>query len=178
MKRGLIHKKHPIHKALLVIILSFVAAFSYGQTNPTDSLPGDPGAISVYTVQNMNFGAFSNNGNGGTISISANGMRSTTGSIVPLNMGTVFHQAIFDISGPQGTIVSLLFGPDATLTGNHGGTMSMHLTGSSPTSPFITTVTQPLRTPVSISGVLNVGSPAASPPGNYSGTFYIIFNQE
>ena len=149
-----------------------------GQINPTDSLPGDPGALSVYTVRNMSFGAFSCGSTGGTITVSNTGIRSATGSVIPLNMGVLYFQSIFDIDAPVGTVVSILNGPDATLTGSNGGTMSMHIGNSDPGSPFITTVTQPVRTPVNIGATLTVGNPSANPPGTYNGTFYITFIQE
>lgn len=152
--------------------------FSFGQVDPTDTIPGDPGGISVYTVQNMSFGAFSTSSTGGTIIVSTNGTRSVTGNVVPLNLGTSYFKAIFDIDAPIGSIVSILNGSDATLTGSNGGSMLMHIGGSDPPSPFITIVSQPSRTQVSISGTLTVGSPAANPPGTYNGTFYITFNQE
>ena len=170
--------KQWIIKTILVMGLGFISNFSMAQIDPTDSLPGDPGGMTVYTVQNMSFGAFSIGGAGGTVIVSTSGTRSVTGDVVPLNLGTSYFQAIFDIDTPQGSIVSIVNGSDATLTGSNGGSMSMHIGNSDPPSPFITTVMQPSRTQVSISGTLTVGSPAANPPGTYNGTFYITFNQE
>ena len=171
------HNKQWIIKTLLVTVLGFISIFTYAQ-NPTDSIPGDPGAISVYTVQNMSFGAFTGGSSGGTVIISTAGSRSVTGDVVALNLGTSYFQAIFDIDAPQGTIISILNGPNATLTGSNGGSMSMQIGNSNPASPLITTVTQPARTSVSIGGTLTVGNAAANPPGTYNGTFYITFNQE
>lgn len=173
-----INKKQCIIKTLLVVGLGFISIFSFGQTDPTDTIPGDPGGLTVYTVQNMSFGAFTNGSTGGTVSISTNGTRSVTGNVVLLNLGTQYFQAIFDIDAPQGSIVSILNGSDATLTGSNGGSMSMQIGGSDPPSPFITVVSQPARTQVNIGGLLTVGSSAANPPGTYTGTFYITFNQE
>lgn len=178
MEAIVINKKQWIIKTLLVMVLGFISICSFAQIDPTDSIPGDPGALSVYTIQNMSFGAFSNGGTGGTVIISTNGTRSVTGNVVPLNLGTTYFQAIFDIDAPIGSIVSILNGSDATLTGSNGGSMSMHISDSDPPSPFIIIVSQPTRTQVSIGGTLTVGSPVANPPGTYNGTFYITFNQE
>ena len=164
-------------RIFLFSLLIMVCSFSYAQ-NPTDSVPGDPGALTVYTVQSMNFGAFSTGNSGGTISISSAGARSVSGTVIPLNMGVIFHQAIFDINTPEGSVISILNGTDVTLTGSNGGSMQMYIGNSDPGSPFITTVAQPARTPVNIGGTLTVGNAAANPPGTYSGTFYITFNQE
>ncbi|MEP7237091.1 MAG: DUF4402 domain-containing protein [Ferruginibacter sp.] len=165
-------------KILLVIGLGFMGSAAFAQIDPTDSLPGDPGGLTIYTVQNMSFGAFSIGNSGGTVAISNNGTRSVTGDVLGLNMGTPYFHAIFDVDGPQGAIVSILNGPDVTLTGSNGGSMSMHIGNSDPSSPFLITVAQPARTQVNIGGTLTVGNAAANPPGNYSGTFYITFNVE
>ena len=163
---------------LLFVILLILGSFCTFAQNPTDSIPVDPGAISIYTIQNMSFGGFSQGVSGGTVIIANDGTRSTTGSIIPLNLGIIYFQSIFEILGPVGTIITVLNGPDATLTGSNGGSMTMTIGLSNPASPFTTTVAPPGRTQVYIGGTLNVGSAAANPPGNYNGSFYITFNQE
>lgn len=173
-----VNKKQWIIKALLVTATVFFSVISFAQINPTDSLPGDPGGISVYTVQNISFGAFTGGSSGGTVIISTSGTRSVTGDVVALNLGTSYFQSIFEIDAPQGTVISITNGPNAVLTGSNGGTMSMQIGASNPASPLITTAIQPLRTAVSIGGTLTVGNAAANPPGAYNGTFYITFNHE
>ena len=175
MKIIVTHIKQHILKTLLITGLSFISVYTFAQG---DSIPPDPGAITVYLVQNMSFGAFSNGASGGTVIISTNGARSVTGNVIPLNMGVQYFQAIFDVDSPIGSIISILNGSDAVLTGSNGGSMTMHIGGSDPPSPFIIIVNQPARTAVSIGGTLTVGNTAANPPGTYNGTFYITFNQE
>ena len=165
-------------KLLLITLFLWVSFFSFAQINPTDSLPPDPGAITVYTIQNMSFGGFTEGVSGGTVVIATDGSRSTTGDVIPLNLGLTYFQSIFEILGPVGTIISIVNGPDATLTGSNGGSMTMTIGGSNPTSPFTTTIAPPGRTQVSIGGTLNVGNAAANPPGNYTGTFLVTFNQQ
>jgi hypothetical protein len=167
-----------LFKILLFVAFGFMSNAAFAQTDPTDSLPGDPGALTIYTVQNMSFGAFSIGNSGGTVVISNSGARSVTGDVLGLNMGASYYKAIFDVDGPQGAIVSILNGSDATLVGSNGGSMLMHIGNSNPASPFIITVAQPARTQVNIGGTLTVGNAAANPPGNYTGTFYITFNLE
>jgi hypothetical protein len=178
MQEIAINKKQGITRIFLVFILGNISIFSFAQGNPTDTIPGDPGGISVYTVQNISFGAFSIGSAGGTVIISNNGTRSVTGDIMALNLGTAYYQSIFDIDAPQGAIVSILNGSDVTLTGSNGGSMSMHIGNSNPAAPFVVTALQPARTPVSIGGTLTAGTPGANPPGTYTGTFYITFNLE
>ena len=176
MKKRTIHIRHRVIRPLFVMLLSFASVACFAQ--PTDSLPGDPGALSVYTVQNMSFGAFSKGNLGGAVHVSTSGTRSVTGDVVPLNLGIAYFQAIFDIDAPYGSIISILNGPNATLTGSNGGSMSLQIGNSSPGSPFATTVYQPQRTQVSVGGTLAVQGSSGSPPGTYTGTFYITFNQE
>jgi len=164
-------------RSLFVFLFTIISFCSFGQT-PTDTLPGDPGSITVYTIQNMSFGAFHPGASGGSVLISATGSRSVTGAVVPLNLGIPYFQAVFEVEAPAGTIVSILNGPNATLTGSNGGTMSLQINSSAPASPFSTVVPPPGRTQVNIAGTLTVGTPQVTLPGTYSGTFFITFNQE
>lgn len=164
-------------KFLFVIAIAFTSIFCYAQT-PTDTLPGDPGGLYVYTVQNLAFGAFYHGNTGGTIVIANDGSRTATGDIVTLNMGVSYFNAIFEIEAPPGTIVSILNGPNATLSGSNGGSMTMSIGNSSPLAPFTTSVSPPSRTPINIGATLTIGNSAAAPPGSYNGTFYVTFNHE
>ena len=66
------------HSVKKYIFLLLAIAFSTGakaQGDPTDSLPGDPGAIYVYTYQNLKFGAFTQGASGGTVAVAPDGTR-------------------------------------------------------------------------------------------------------
>jgi hypothetical protein len=164
-------------KSLLVIFLSFISVLCFAQS-PAGSRSADGLSISAFTVQNIKFGAFTQGNSGGTVIIANDGFRTVTGEILPLNLGSPFFQAIYEIEAPAGTIISIMNGPDATLTGSNGGSMSLHIGTAEPVSPFNTIISPPGKTQVSIGATLTVGSPAVSPPGTYSGTFFITFNQE
>lgn len=168
------------HGIAKYIILLLAIAFSNNckAQDPTDSLPGDPGAIYVYTYQNLQFGTFAQGGSGGTVTVSNSGGRSATGSIILINQGGSFFQCIIDVEAAPGSLISITNGANATLTGSNGGTVTLAIGNSDPTSPFNTSVSPPARTPVNIGGTLTIGNPAASPPGVYTGVFYITFNQE
>lgn len=160
-----------------IVIFSISSLFCYAQS-PTDTLPGDPAALSVYTTQNISFGAFAHGNSGGTITISPDGIRTVTGDVIALNLGIQYNNAIFEIESPSGTIISIINGPDVTLTGSNGGSMSLHIGSSNPASPFNNTTAPPGKTLINIGGTLTVGGAATSPPGSYSGSIYITFNQE
>jgi hypothetical protein len=131
---------------------------------------------SVTTVQHLGFGAFIQGSYGGSVTLSNQGQRSATGSVILLNLGQAYYQALFDVVAPEGTIISFTNGPDATLTGSNGGTMSLRLGSPDPAPPFVSGPSGTAR--VCIGGTLTVGNATDSPPGNYTGTFYITFNNE
>lgn len=137
-----------------------------------------PRPVTVTVSQNLGFGAFYIISSGGTITISTTGSRSSTGDIVLLGMAVPFSAAVFDVSGTPGTIVNITNGPDVTLTGSGGGTLTLHLGNSSPGSPFTINVSPPLSITLRLSGTLLVGSQVSTPAGNYSGSFIININQE
>jgi hypothetical protein len=154
----------------------FRTAFVYGCLMMTLSSLSQ--VQSVTTLQNLSFGTFSQGSSGGTVTVSATGSRSVTGTVIPFNFGPSYFQAIFDVQAPSGTIISILAGPDATLTGSHGGRMTLQLGVADKGSTFVSPVDPPSGTQVSIGGTLIVGDAAVSPPGTYTGTFYITFNNE
>jgi hypothetical protein len=93
-------------------------------------------------------------------------------------MGFVFTSALFEVEANPGSVVAILNGSDVTLTGSAGGTLLLHLGGSYPSAPLITTAVPPAKTAVTIGGTLTVGAPSSNPPGSYSGSFYLTFIQE
>ena len=161
--------------ALIAVMgsLLFVHATAHAQEPP-------PRPISIYVnpAQGLIFGAFFQGPTGGTVTVYPDGSRSVSGSIVQANLGFPFSPAIFEVDANKGTLITILNGPDVTLTGSNGGTLSMHIGTSSTGSPFITTATSPARTQVRIGGTLTVGVPLANPAGSYSGTFSVTFIQQ
>lgn len=137
-----------------------------------------PRPVSVYLDQELSFGAFSTGVSGGTVIIYADGTRSATGSVVLVNMGYLYFPAIFSVETNPGNIISILYGGDAILTGNNGGTLTVQLSDPDPPSPFVTTAVPPGRTQIYIGATLLVGNTFANPPGTYTGTVSVIFNQE
>ena len=130
------------------------------------------------TSQGLSFGAFYHGASGGTVIIEPDDSRSATGDIVLLGMGIPFSSALYEILANPGTIISVLNGPNATLTGVPSGTMTLQIGDSDPVSPFVTTVPYGTIIYLNVGGTLIVGTPAANPPGNYSGTFDITLVQE
>jgi hypothetical protein len=130
------------------------------------------------TAQGLSFGAFYHGASGGTITINPSGIRTSTGDIVLLNLGFTYTAALFEVHAHPGTVISVVNGLDATLSGTPSGTMTLHIGDSNPASPFVSNVQFNVAIPLYIGGILTVGNSAANPPGSYTGTFEITIVRE
>jgi hypothetical protein len=155
----------------LIFLLSGLRDLN-GQEPPPRPIRIDP------TAQGLSFGAFYNGAAGGTVIIDPSGVRSSTGDVVLLGLGFTFSAALFEVHAHPGTVISILNGPDAILTGVPSGSMTLHIGASNPASPFVSTVKFNIPILLYIGGTLTVGNPAANPPGSYTGTFEITLNRE
>jgi hypothetical protein len=142
------------------------------------SPPPRPIAVYANPAQGMIFGAFFQGPSGGTVILYPDGSRSSTGSLILANLGYPYSPALFEIDANVGTVVSIMNGPDATLAGSNGGSITVHLGAASTGSSFTTAVASPGRTQVWIGGTLLVSSPLANPSGSYSGSFSVTFIQQ
>ena len=134
--------------------------------------------INTYSIQGFDFGTFYQGSNGGTIDISTEGLRTASGDIILMNTWQPSSQAIFEITAPAGSTISVLRGTDSILTGSNGGTLTLQLQQTDLGSPFSTTAVAPARTRIKVAGKLIIGNRTSSPPGKYQGTVSITFNQE
>lgn len=169
----LAHPSYRLIHGALFLLLFLEAPMLKAQQPP-------PRPINVYVnpAQGLIFGAFYQGVVGGTVILYPNGSRSSTGDIVLANLGYPFSAAIYQIDANVGTLITIMNGPNVTLTGSNGGTLTLHIGTSLPTSPFVTTAVSPARTQVMIGGTLTVGSPLANPSGNYNGTYSVTFIQQ
>ncbi len=170
-----INEQYIIRKRILTIFISFFMLYG-GFRTCAQEMPPRPVAVSF--IQNLSFGAFSLSLSGGTVTVNASGMRYETGGVILVNMGFQYFPAIFGLQGNPGTIVHLLNGPDATLTGSNGGSMTLHLGDAYPGDPIILNAAYPGIMQIRVGGTLLVGSLQANPPGYYAGTFSLMFIQE
>lgn len=152
----------------LMLVVLFYSPSVYGQRPPRP--------LVVSTIANLAFGSFYQGATGGTVSVSIANTRTPSGDVV-LFGGTGATTAVFRIQGNAGTLVTILLGPDVALTGSGGGSMILHLGPTNPVSPFVLTGITPVTLDLYVGGTLTVGAPASNPPGSYSGTFTITFNQ-
>ena len=141
--------------------------------------PPKPITVVVNTLQHLNLGTFIQTGASGTVSMNFSGVVTPGGSVIIPSLGFNPHSiptpALFEVTANPGTLITIQNGPPATLTGSNGGTLSLTIGTSSTGSPFIT---QNPITYVYVGGTLTVGSMAANPAGNYTGTFTVTFIQQ
>ena len=146
----------------ILLVMSHVPAFAQS-----------PIKVTVSHSQHLNFGTFIQSGISGTVTVSAQGGRTATGSVILIS--SIVTPALFEVAAIPGTLITIANGPVATLTGSNGGTMTLLIGASYSQSPFTATSA---NTPVTIGGTLTVGSLSANPAGAYSGTFSVTFIQQ
>jgi hypothetical protein len=164
-----------LHRYIMMVMLIAIIA------SLTDIIaqPPPPRPVRILpTAQGLAFGAFYTGVGGGTVTITPAGVRSSTGNVVLLGLGFIYTAARFEVHANPGTVISILNGPDATLTGVPSGSMTLHIGASNPASPFVRTLPWPANQWLYIGGILTVGTPASNPPGSYTGTFDITLVQE
>jgi hypothetical protein len=165
-------------KKEIILLILFLIAGSAIRAQVVPPQPPRPIAVYADPQQGLIFGTVFRGNTGGTVIVYPDGSRSVTGDIVQSNIGVPFSPAIFEVEAIPGTVVTIMNGPDIILTGSNGGSVSLHLEGSSTGSPFITLAVPPMRTTVRIGGTLTIGGPLASPSGAYSGIFSVTFIQQ
>ena len=155
----------------LTVLLFCVVFVSQAQEEP-------PRPMKVFTYQHLSFGAFINANSGGTVTIDADGSRSLSGDIIAVFQGMQYHPAIFEVEANPGVLITMLAGPQVNLTGSNGGSLALTIGTTLPLSPFVNTTEPPFRKQIMVGGTLLVGSTLASPPGEYTGDFFITFIQQ
>jgi hypothetical protein len=166
-----------LSRRLIYALLSVLFIVSESQIAMAQEDPPIPIVVTA-SSQNMSFGAFYHGAVGGAVTITPGGVRSATGDIVLLSLGYPYSAALYNVLATQGTLISLLNGPDATLSGSNSGSLTLHLGATDPPSPFVTSAIPPAINTLYIGGTLTIGNALANPPGIYSGTFDLIFIQE
>jgi len=169
-------KYNLIQTRILVGLLCFLVILCFTQLVSAQEDPPRP--LEVYTYQNLSFGAIIQGNSGGEVRIDPQGSRSVTGDLILANMGHQYGPAVFEIVANPGSVITINNGPDIELTGSNGGTLTLHIGTSLPTSPFVNTSTPPYRTQVRVGGILSVGNSLHNPSGDYIGYFSITFVQQ
>ncbi len=162
----------------LMAVTALLVLYGLFCTVSAQEPPPRPVIVTFNESQPLAFGAFSPGAAGGTVTVAPGGTRSAAGDVVLLSMGFAYTPAMFYVRANQGTVLSVLVSPPVTLTGSGGGTLTLQVSGTLPSSPFVTTLPWPQQTTVLVGGILTIGNMASNPPGNYTGNFSITLIRE
>lgn len=163
----------------IIFLMSAVCVPVFAQ-----SAPDFPQRVAtVRSTQALNFGDLTilSGSSGGTVSVDFNGVRSTTGSVVLLNIGNPVQQAIFEVKICPGRMMNVTFPTTTVLTGSNGGSMLLHLGPTSiggSGSTFISNKGCDDVHLIRVGGTLDMGAIGTNPAGLYSGTFSLTFVQQ
>lgn len=168
-------KQYCLFKKISLFICFLLLIIVIGSPSRAQEQPPKPITVKVRNYQPLTFGTFIQSGTYGTVTISPEGARTATGSVILPNISSITTAALFDVESIPGTLITIVNGPDAILTGSNTGTLVLKIGDSYPQSPLISTGEHTL---VTIGGTLIVGPLSANAAGNYSGTFMITFIQQ
>jgi len=161
-----------LYKEILFLMLFFYSGFLFAQP----LLPQR--TLTVAATQGLYFGKFYDLGTGGTVSVDWQGIRNTTGGIIA-TPSSIARPALFEIKLCQGRNVTITYAATTTLTGSNGGSFQMNI---GPTEKGVNGAVFPIENNCNFITILRVGGtlhvPGNSPPGFYSGSFEISFDQQ
>lgn len=132
--------------------------------------------LHAFVSQGLSFGAFSTGPAGGTVTITPEGNRLVTGTIIPLanSTGTA---AIVEIEAPPDQLIHIEFPSSIEIEGTQRGNQIVisNFTTDKPNNTFITTAdSPPYRNIVRIGATLTVKNPSGNINDSYKGGFHFI----
>ena len=135
--------------------------------------------VEVTPTQSISFGQFfDKGGNGGTITVNWQGVRTTTGDIYPIPSSPV-TPAIYAVKLCQGRTVNITYPESATLTDGNGFSLKLDI---GPTEKgangaiFATENNCNFITLLRVGGTLHI--PPNTPTNSFTGNFSIYFEQQ
>jgi hypothetical protein len=157
---------------ILIFILGFIFIQS-AQGQPEKP----PRPISIAMYQNLSFGSVILGFTEGTVSMSANGIRSVSGGLI-LQPGSPGNAAVFEVKAPPGTLIRLFLPPKTQLS-NGKTPLVLNLDSTDPPGlTFITTRQQGQINLVHVGGTLLIPANSSDLPGSYIGSFTLTVIQE
>lgn len=166
-----------LNRFYIKLLFSITILFLY--TGVSFAQPGLPDrSLTVSATQPIYFGKFYDLGTGGTVSVDWQGIRTTTGGIIAVP-SSVARPALFEIKLCQGRNVTITFAPTTTLTGSNGGSFVLDI---GPTEKGVNGALFAIENNCNFITILRVGGtlhiPGNSPPGSYTGSFDVSFDQQ
>ncbi|MFZ4740024.1 MAG: DUF4402 domain-containing protein [Bacteroidales bacterium] len=163
-----------IFKSLVFFFIVISNLTSFGQvtliaTTYAEVVP----LIGVTEIQQLSFGQFSPLANGGSVTISPRGSRTTNGSIIVTE--NPVHQGIFSVSGTQDNKLNVLLPSNYVYIYHQNGVNSMYLDNWKVEMPNDGYSESSKNFIVNIGSTLHVAPIELNPIGLYIGTYPIVF---
>ena len=151
------------------------------------NLPSRSDEISVDAGIDLAFGdiSLSDASGSGTVTVDPSGSRSSTGSVVLMEMGGTYSSGTFSLDILAGHTLNITISPTSLSNGSYS--MEMVLTGAQVESTTITAsggvvsgsfVSSTTNPTLYVGATLTVGPMSSNPAGTYNGTIEITVNQE
>lgn len=160
------HIKKRFGKLAVIVTAGILFCGIWNEAKAQEDPPRPP---SITLTRDLSFGAFYS-ATGGTVTVDQDDTR--TSFNVTLFTFSNSSAARFNIYSNRGTIISILNVPDFQLT-NGSYSMTVSITATDPLLPFVNNNIYMVPAELTMGATLSVGSPAANPPGTYSGTFNV-----
>lgn len=161
-----------VYRKILFLIIVFSYNFAFAQP----VLPQR--SITLNPTQPLSFGSFCDSGNGGTISVDWQGIRTTTGDIIALPSSEGMP-AIFDIKLCQGRNIIITYPVTSTLINSTGNALTLDI---GPTEKGVSGAVFSTEENCNFITILRVGATLHIPPntilGDYTGSFTVSFDQQ
>ena len=166
---------------IITCLIFLVFAAACFQLSAQPSLP--PRTVSVNPTQALSFGDLTilSGSSGGTVTVDYHGTRSSTGNVVLLHFGGSVLPALYEFRLCPGRSVTITYPAFIFLTGSSGGSIKLNLGPTSvgaSGSTFYSNMGCDNLQQITQGGTIDVGSISSNPPGIYTGTFNITFNQQ
>jgi hypothetical protein len=165
-------KQHIVSFRRRFILMASGTILLFAASTEIKAQEDPPRPPSISLTMDLSFGAFYHGAAGGTVEITPAGSRTSTGDVVLLGLGYPFSAAHYNVYSNAGTVISILNGPDVSLTWG-GYSMNLHIGTSDPVSSFVNSNPYSVPTELKVGATLTVGNSLANPPGTYNGTFDI-----
>lgn len=129
--------------------------------------------VSIFLINNLQFGDFYPGGLGGDVVVSEQGMRTANGSVILLPTGQMSMPGVIEVKAPANTMMQINLSDNLWLQSSGGGKMKLNTGPLSTAKVFVSPPNSPQGFTVSFGGSLRVKSLHHNPVGAYSGLIYI-----
>ncbi|MDH4473689.1 MAG: DUF4402 domain-containing protein [Fluviicola sp.] len=169
-------------KSILVIVIAFPCfLFAQNKLNAEHSTGHEElfqdhqeeRRISITQLSNLSFGAFYPGQLGGSIEITKNGTRSSSGSVILLHSELNASAAVFEIKCPSNTMIHVMIDPIIELQDQSNGTIRCEPIFTEPTQ-FVSPNNAESGFLYSIGAKLTIQDASFESPGKYSGRFNVF----